>query len=110
MNSCPIRRSIIQSFYYSSSIFAIPNFIFLFYRYYYFNVYLFTYKPDVNIGQAGETKETKFFGRPEGAKRPRSDEGEAQGRHLNFFLGPIFFYISPCHRTIEKLKKTLYVW
>ena len=25
---------------------------------------LFTYKPDVNIGRAGETKDTKFLGRP----------------------------------------------
>ena len=24
---------------------------------------LFTYKPDVNIGRAGETKDNKFFGR-----------------------------------------------
>ena len=44
------------------------NFIFLFYRYYFFNIYFFkclcTYKPDVNIGLARETKDTKFFGRP----------------------------------------------
>ena len=26
--------------------------------------YLFTYKPDVNIGRAGETKDTKFLWRP----------------------------------------------
>ena len=42
------------------------NFIFLFTRYYYLlltSSMLFTYQSDVNIGRAGETKDTKFFGR-----------------------------------------------
>ena len=31
--------------------------------------------------------------------------GPTQGRHFNFFLGPKFFFIFQCHRTIEKIGK-----